>query len=145
MFVSLCIFFEIDNNRHTEAPKMTIRINSNLGDETSPNTTILYEHTFSTHLNISESTQYTNPVTMITATKSKISWTDRDKTTPRSLKLGIVYNQDLHDQNIQFTYLKRSFQIIGINQAAILTFIFYFFCINLGETTHEGSAGGNCC
>ena len=71
---------------------MTIRINSVLGDELSPNTTILYEYTFLKYLNISESTQYTNPVTMITTTKSKMGNTDRDETTPRSLKLGIVYN-----------------------------------------------------
>ena len=97
MFVSLCIFFETDKNRHTEAPKMTIRINSKLRDETSPNTTILYESKFSTHLNFSESSKYTHPVTMITATKYKKGRTDRDQTTPPNLNLGIGYNKDLHD------------------------------------------------
>ena len=64
---------------------MTMRISSILGDELSPNTTILYEYTFSTHRNISESTQYTNPVTM----KSEMGRTDRDETTRPSLNLGI--------------------------------------------------------
>ena len=76
---------------------MTIRIISISGDELSPNATILYEYKFPTHLNIRESTQYTQPVTMITATKFKVGRTDRDETTPLSLNLGIGRNENLHN------------------------------------------------
>ena len=68
---------------------MTIGINSVLGDKLSPNTTISYDYKFPTHLNISESTQYTHLVTTITATTSKLGRIDHNETTPASLNLGI--------------------------------------------------------
>ena len=68
---------------------MTITINSVLGDEPSPNTTILYEQTFSRHLNISESTQHIDAVKMITTKKAKMVRAGPDEPSTRSPSLGI--------------------------------------------------------
>ena len=68
---------------------MTITINSVLGDEPSPNTTILYEQTFSRHLNISESTQYTDAAKIRNVKKTKMGRTDPDETSTPSPNLGI--------------------------------------------------------